>query len=251
MNIKEFSRFTGVTEKTLRYFEKTGLLNPNRNQNNGYREYSEVDLYSMQQILLLRKLGFALNEIQKILSSSDDLPKSLLQQHELTQKQIMNLRVLDDVLIRMIKQARYGNFSWDDASVFFKLIHKETSIAENYRESKDLSIRISLHRQFSSEKTPWFPWVASHIQLLTGMKVLEIGCGNGELWNSFSYDSISECDVFLTDQSEGMIKAVRTRFGHQVNTIVCSCEALPFKNDYFDIVIANHEIGRASCRERV
>ena len=77
-------------------------------------------------------------------------------------------------------------------------------------------------------------------QLLTGMKVLEIGCGNGELWNSFSYDSISECDVFLTDQSEGMIKAVRTRFGHQVNTIVCSCEALPFKNDYFDIVIANH-----------
>ncbi|OLU44289.1 hypothetical protein BO223_08950 [Faecalibaculum rodentium] len=240
MNIKEFSRFTGVTEKTLRYFEKTGLINPKRNQSNGYREYSEIDLYSMQQIVLLRKLGFSLNEIQKILSSSDDLPKSLLQQHELTQKQIMNLRVLDDVLIRMIKQAHYGNFSWDDASVFFKLIHKETSIAENYRESKDLSIRISLHRQFSSEKIPWFAWVASHMQLLPGMKVLEIGCGNGELWNSFSYDSISECDVFLTDQSEGMIKAVRTRFGHLVNTIVCSCEALPFKNDYFDIVIANH-----------
>ena len=240
MNIKEISRFTGVTDKTLRYFEKTGLINPKRNQSNGYREYSEIDLYSMQQIVLLRKLGFSLNEIQRILSSSDDLPKSLLQQHELTQKQIMNLRVLDDVLIRMIKQAHYGNFSWDDASVFFKLIHKETSIAENFRESKDLSIRISLHRQFSSEKIPWFTWVASHMQLLPGMKVLEIGCGNGELWNSFSFDSISECDVFLTDQSEGMIKAVRTRFGHLVNTIVCSCEALPFKNNYFDMVIANH-----------
>lgn len=240
MNIKKFSQFTGVTEKTLRYFEKAGLLTPRRNQDNGYREYSETDLYSMQQILLLRKLGFSLEEIKKILSSSDNLPESLINQHQLIQKQIMSLRILDDVLIKMIKRAQHNNFSWDDASEFFKLIHKETSIAENYRESKDLAIRISLHQDFSSETIHWFPWVADNIRLSAGMRVLEIGCGNGELWNSFCIGSITGCDVFLTDQSEGMVKEVRKKLGHLVNTAVCSCEELPFKDGYFDVVIANH-----------
>ncbi|MBQ5561821.1 MAG: MerR family transcriptional regulator, partial [Clostridia bacterium] len=69
MLIKEFAELTGVTVRTLRYYDKIGLLKPSFiDQNNGYRFYDEKSLERMQEILFYRELDFSLKSISEILS---------------------------------------------------------------------------------------------------------------------------------------------------------------------------------------
>ena len=68
MLIKEFAELTGVTVRTLRYYDKIGLLKPSFiDQNNGYRFYDEKSLERMQEILFYRELDFSLKSISEIL----------------------------------------------------------------------------------------------------------------------------------------------------------------------------------------
>ena len=70
MQIKEFSRFTGVSVRTLHYYDEIGLLKPARvDKSTGYRYYDEQSLLRMQEILFYRELDFSLKSIEEILSS--------------------------------------------------------------------------------------------------------------------------------------------------------------------------------------
>ncbi len=84
MTVKEVSRRTGVSIRTLQYYDKIGLLKATAYTRSGYRLYDEGSLERLQQILLFRVLEFPLKDIQRILSSPDfDRNKALQQQIEL------------------------------------------------------------------------------------------------------------------------------------------------------------------------
>ena len=89
MQIKEFARLTGVSVRTLHYYDEIGLLKPALvDQSTGYRYYDEASLLRMQQILFYRELDFPLKSIRQILSQPNyDTAKALNQQkHLLTLK---------------------------------------------------------------------------------------------------------------------------------------------------------------------
>lgn len=67
--IKEFSTKTGVSVRTLHYYDEIGLLKPASKTKSGYRIYSLENLATMQQILFFRELDFKLNEIMEIISN--------------------------------------------------------------------------------------------------------------------------------------------------------------------------------------
>ncbi len=70
MHIKEFAKLTGVSVRTLHYYDEIGLLQPSFvDEQNGYRFYDEESLTRMQEILFYRELDFSLKDIQTILSS--------------------------------------------------------------------------------------------------------------------------------------------------------------------------------------
>ena len=70
MQIKDFARFTGVSVRTLHYYDEIGLLVPARvDKATGYRYYDEQSLLRMQEILFYRELDFSLKSIEEILSS--------------------------------------------------------------------------------------------------------------------------------------------------------------------------------------
>ena len=72
MQIKEFAELTGVSARTLRYYDQIGLLRPACvDQSTGYRYYDETCLLRMQQILFYRELEFPLQTICSIISSED------------------------------------------------------------------------------------------------------------------------------------------------------------------------------------
>lgn len=82
--VNEVSKLTGVSIRTLHYYDKIGLLHPTDVTESGYRLYDDTDLERLQQILLFRELEFPLKEIGNILDSKDfDRSKALEQQIEL------------------------------------------------------------------------------------------------------------------------------------------------------------------------
>lgn len=79
--VKEVSKFTGVSVRTLHHYDAIGLLKPTTVTNAGYRLYDDTALERLQQILLFRELEFSLKEIQAILESPNfDRNKALEQQ---------------------------------------------------------------------------------------------------------------------------------------------------------------------------
>ena len=81
MTVHEVSGLTGVSIRTLQYYDRIGLLHPAEYTDAGYRLYDDTALEILQQILLFRELEFPLKEIQRIIRSpSFDRQKALDQQ---------------------------------------------------------------------------------------------------------------------------------------------------------------------------
>ena len=71
LQIGELAKQTGLSIRTLRYYDEIGLLVPSHRTEAEYRLYSEADIARLQQILSLRQLGFALKEIRECLENPD------------------------------------------------------------------------------------------------------------------------------------------------------------------------------------
>ena len=84
MTVQKVSQLTGVSIRTLQYYDRIGLLPPTEYTDAGYRLYDDKALETLQQILLFRELEFPLKDIGKIIGSPDfDRGKALEQQIEL------------------------------------------------------------------------------------------------------------------------------------------------------------------------
>ncbi len=79
--IKELAELSGVSARTLRYYDQIGLLKPTRQEDNGYRLYGEAQVDRLQQILFYRQLGLPLEEIRRTLDSADFDRSQALEAH--------------------------------------------------------------------------------------------------------------------------------------------------------------------------
>ena len=79
--VKKLSELSGVTVRTLHYYEEEGLLNPAYYGSNGYRYYEERELLQLQQILFFKELGFTIKQIKKVVGKDDFNQLSALCSH--------------------------------------------------------------------------------------------------------------------------------------------------------------------------
>lgn len=80
--VKKLREMSGVTIRTLHFYEEIGLLKPAYYGSNGYRYYEEKELLQLQQILFFKELGFSLKQIQKVLGRDDFNQLSALYSHK-------------------------------------------------------------------------------------------------------------------------------------------------------------------------
>lgn len=85
MRIKDVEEILGITRKNIRFYEKERLLSPERDCENGYREYTEDDIRKLKAVKLFRKLGISIEDI-RLLQSGDAVLEDILE------KQIHSLR---------------------------------------------------------------------------------------------------------------------------------------------------------------
>ncbi len=95
----EFARKASVSVRTLRYYDKMGLLSPAQYTESGHRLYSETDFLRLQQILSLKFLGFSLQEIQQCIEIG---PTSLQESLALQKAMMREKRARLDVVIQAI-----------------------------------------------------------------------------------------------------------------------------------------------------
>ncbi len=235
----QFAKLANVTERTIRYYDKIGLLKPSFVMENGYRRYTQSDLLKLQKILTLKHMGFSLEEIYPMVSNEQNVKESFSMQIDLLDSQIKHLQVIKDSMENFVQNVDERNIDWNQIISLLQMFNIESNIIEQYKNSNNLNVRISLHDQFSTNKKGWFNWLFNQIDFSKVNHLLEIGCGNGKLWENRNID-LRNREIFLSDISEGMVHEVRKKLGKDYNCIVADCQAIPFKDGYFDSVIANH-----------
>lgn len=105
MTVHEIANYTGITIRTLHYYDEIGLLQPSIITEAKYRIYSESDLEKLQQILFYKEVGFSLKEIKELLAAPVYTKQEALQRH----LEILNLKKNDlDKLIALVKDTLSG-----------------------------------------------------------------------------------------------------------------------------------------------
>lgn len=142
MTVKQVSELTGVSIRTLRYYDNIGLLSPSDHTEGGYRLYDDRALERLQQILLFRELGFPLKEIIGIMESrSFDRRKALDQQIELLELKKQHLQELIDFArgIKMlgVRAVDFTAFDRSKLDEYAERAKKEWGDTPQYKEFEE------------------------------------------------------------------------------------------------------------------
>ncbi len=242
----QFAKKAHVTLRTIRYYDKQNILKPSAKTSAGARLYTEADFAKLQQILLLKYLGFSLQDIREMTLASADqqyLLESMRVQKKLIQERIEEMQAMNDAIdstMDAIQQKQ--EMDWNRMLDLIHLTAMERSLKTQYQNAANISARIRLHREYSLNPKGWFPWLLEQCELHEGVRILEIGCGNGALWSENREWLPEHMQVVLSDKSDGMLRDVQRELGEDERFSYerFDCNEIPYGEAAFDLVIANH-----------
>ena len=243
----QFAQLVHITKKTIRYYDQHNILKPSYLAPSGARFYTDEDLARLQQILLLKYLGFSLEDIREMTINDSDyhfMADSLNLQLRLVEDRIEQLQLVAQTIrdtSKVIQEEQ--SLDWNQMLNLIHLMGMEKSLKNQYQNASNISARINLHHLYSQNTQGWFPWILEQCNLLPGMKVLEIGCGDGALWTQNFSKLPNDIHITLSDVSEGMLRDARRSIGtkdQRFSFEAFDCHNIPHENNSYDLVIANH-----------
>lgn len=175
MPIQDLSKQTGITVRTLRYYDQIGLLIPAAKTPGKHRIYSDEELKKLQQIQFLKRLGFSLQEISDMISNLEwNWSTSLMNQLEFVMNEQKKLTQMESALRAVLHSiAMEGETSWD---VIQKLIHlsgRDPSLKHSLRqqmfEKREVEL-LSLLPNMNSTDPDSLEWIALLGQLKRRMQ---------------------------------------------------------------------------------
>lgn len=243
----DFARMANVSVRTIRFYDKQNILKPSYVNPTGARFYTDSDLARLQQVLLLKYLGFSLNDIRDMTINDTDyhfMLNSLSLQKKLVQDRIEQLQMVEDAIEGMANEINLNHqIDWSHMLELIHLTNMEKSLKTQYQNATNISARIRLHQNYSVNKQGWFPWIYEQCHIKAGMNILELGCGNGALWTENLDKLPGNISITLSDISDGMLRDARRSIGQEDKRFsyeVFDCHQIPYAEHSFDLVIANH-----------
>lgn len=155
--VKEISKITGISIRTLRYYDEIGLLKPARVTEAGYRLYDDQELEKLQEILFYKELEIPLSDIKKIMENPEyDKQKALAVQKSLLERKRNRLNriieLIDDVM-KGVNTMSFGAFTEEDVKKIIEhslelqsqeslnAIIEQFGSLENYRASMEENLK--------------------------------------------------------------------------------------------------------------
>ena len=195
----ELANLTGVTPRTIRYYDQRGLLKPESRNEEGYRLYGSDALLRMQRITMLKFAGFSLGEIRDALevTEQENLWQLLSDQKQLITQRIEQLEEIVNLLDEL-SQADASNP--DTLARSMQLVRKINHSGRMYQV---------FQRNGSANL---YPWEFDRMQLKPGERILDAGCGIGMIWRH-SWERIPEnLRVDLMDLHENNLMKLQTYY---------------------------------------
>lgn len=120
-------------------------------------------------------------------------------------------------------------------------IQNSKMVKEQYKDATKLKTRISIHEKYSANKQGFGNWIFEQYNIGENNKILELGCGNGEMWKDHFHKLPPNTFLILSDFSEGMLAEAKNNLpgSEALSFQQIDIQNIPFANNSFDIVIAN------------
>ena len=112
MKIKELENLLSISRSNVRFYEKQGLFSPERKDNN-YREYTNQDIEVLKKIIILRKMGFTVEEIKLIQNNDLSFAEAIANAQRRIEDEIEQL----NGSLKLIKQVAQENLSYDGIDI--------------------------------------------------------------------------------------------------------------------------------------
>ncbi len=241
---EKFAKRAGVTSRTLRYYDKIGLLKPSKYTESGYRLYCDEDMIRLQRIIALRYLQFSLPEIQLTLEKdeADSVLESLRSQREAFEKERAHLDHIIETIKRLEKTKDCG---WQDLTRLIQMINSDEEIqwrfVESWRKERD-----DLFESKKSNPEGWRQFVFRQLEIQEGERILEPDTNDGALWRR-NAEQLPQCHITQTvlDQTAHDNLVNKMEEIEWANSPSFSCKILPagkfhLTPDDYDVVVANH-----------
>lgn len=259
--IKNLAELFQINSNKIRFYEKKGLLHPNRNPENDYRLFAHTDVLRLQRILLYRSLGMSIKQIKTIFESDSD--KSTLDQFnqlwEMTNHEIHRLtgvrKTLEEILDLLYEENTPQS---EQIGVLIQNNQKTFQIRSQWKDQWDFNDWAS-HYDVTISHMKNRPGIyQSYDKLLDTVvaacptpqtvppAVLDIGIGTGNLSIRLAKAGFHVVGV---DQSREMLAAAKRKLP-QVKMRLGDFMNLPFDNNRFDVIASTYAFHHLNEKEK-
>ena len=148
----QFAKMAHISVRTVRYYDKMNILKPSYVTEAGARFYTDLDFVRLQQIMLLKYLGFSLDDIRDLTVGETDyqfLANSLELQRKLIQDKIEQLQMVEKAIGDTTREIRKNkDVDWSQMLELIHMTGMENTLKTQYQNSSNITARIQLHSQY-------------------------------------------------------------------------------------------------------
>ena len=131
MRIGEVAQRTGLCISNIRFYEKKGLIGPERNEQNRYREYEEEDVQQLEKIILYRKMDFTIETIAELLDHKVDVQQAMELQIDHLEEQKQKLQGSIDLCRKIVSDQAFEDL---DVAYYMNYVKEEESVGRKFAE---------------------------------------------------------------------------------------------------------------------
>lgn len=248
----ELARWAGVSAQTIRFYEEKGILYPKERSADGYRLYDDSAIVRLQEILMMKYVGLSLEEIQQALQQGEELSVSELLKHQ--RELVLGERRRLDSILEVIDQARrHCQEGQLPVSRFVEIMQLVT-------KNQQANFRYGLYERYGTSKQRWHEWLFDRLLLKPGMRILDVGCGHGNVWHSSWRRIPKGCQITLLDKEMKVLQFVHGFYqerqgelaeGVSLSFLCEDAEKWECPRAGYDLILASHFWSYIQDRERL
>lgn len=248
-----------ITPRTIRFYEEKGLIKPVKEENSGYRQFSEDDAWRLQTIVALREVGMRIEQIQQLLGQIDETSHSLLPYLELQRSfmydrwvELKNAIQTTETMIEQLKSKKsidtHSLYELAESSKHMRNMRKEWVDRWNFNQFA------SQYDDLVFDKQDWphkgyeqvLDTVLARVQPQMNETGLDAGTGTGNLAKLF----VGRCQKLSAfDQSTEMLELCK-RKNPQVETKLGNFLAIPYLDHTFDFVVTSYAMHHLTDQQK-